>query len=97
MSQGDERRWHHRRSSVFSAQIWLSDQSPAISCKVQNLSSGGAQLTFASIVELPPEFFLEVATLDLRVKARVVWSLGEQHGIMFVWPQHKERGKRVSV
>lgn len=52
------------------------------------MSSSGARLAFAEVLELPPVFELEVSSLDLRVEVTVVWSNAKQHGVKFVWPQH---------
>ena len=97
MKRESERRWHHRRSSAFSARIVFNNHTPAMTCTVQNLSSGGVQLAFATIVELPPEFVLEVPNLNLRVEARVVWSRAKLHGVTFLWPQHNRRMRQSST
>ena len=87
VTEGVERRLHHRRPSNLSARAVFNDQSPALDCTVQNVSASGAKIAFAAAVELPREFVLDVPSLDLRVKVRVVWSQAECHGITFVWPQ----------
>ncbi|WP_371826958.1 PilZ domain-containing protein [Microvirga sp. VF16] len=84
----DERRWHRRRASNHSAKIVLPNHSPTLTCTVENISAGGVRIRFATAVALPPEFVLEIPSLNLRVDARVVWSRGEHAGIRFLWRQH---------
>jgi len=91
-----EHRWHHRRPTALRAQVVIESGSPALDCTVQNLSAGGAQLSFAGPVELPAAFKLDIPTLDLRVDAKSIWRQDRRHGVTFVWPQHKEHGSRPS-
>jgi hypothetical protein len=93
MAEENERRWHRRRLSAIAGQVTVNGQSEALACTLQNLSSGGAQLAFATAVDLPPEFELEVPSLSLRVGARVTWSRAELFGVEFIWPQHERLGK----
>lgn len=97
MSDEGDQRWHLRRTTTVKAKVVIGSGSPPLNCTVQNLSAGGAQLTLENGVALPPTFVLEVPTLDLRVDTQVIWSRGQQHGVTFVWPQHKERGGRPSA
>ncbi|WP_404295457.1 PilZ domain-containing protein (plasmid) [Microvirga sp. RSM25] len=85
----DERRWHRRRLSDFSANIVLPNQSPSVTCTVENISAGGVRIRLPTAVALPREFVLEIPSLNLRVDARVAWSRGEHHGVKFLWRQHK--------
>jgi c-di-GMP-binding flagellar brake protein YcgR len=95
MSDEQNRRRHHRRDTTLSAQILLSG-AELLDCTLRNLSAGGAQLTFEEPVELQEAFVLEVPALDLHVKARLIWSQGQRHGVEFLWPQHNEHGGRPS-
>ncbi|MBD2750780.1 PilZ domain-containing protein [Microvirga sp. BT688] len=97
MSDGSDQRWHHRRPTTITAKVLAGSGSPPLTCTVQNLSAGGAQLTFPEELVLPATFMLEVPSLNLQVDAQVIWSQGHQHGVTFVWPQHKERGGRPSA
>lgn len=47
---------------------------------MQDISASGTKIAFAAAEELPLEFVLEVPALDLRVKARLVWSQGKFMG-----------------
>lgn len=87
MNEDQDRRWHRRRTSVLRAMIVFGDPIAAVPCTVQNMSTSGAQLTFAAFVDLPRQFRLEILQLDLEVEAQLVWSHGEQHGVRLLWPQ----------
>jgi hypothetical protein len=89
MSGQSERRAHHRRPTSLKAQILLGVASPGLSCIVQDISAGGAGLSFAEPIELPPSFVLAIPNLDLMVAAQLRWSRRERHGVAFVWPQHQ--------
>lgn len=91
MTEGDDRRWHIRRVSRLQARVIINDRSPALECTVRDLSARGARLVVATSCALPSTFELELPNLQLRVKARLVWSRAEQHGVMFVWPQQTAR------
>jgi hypothetical protein len=93
MSDTSDQRWHHRRPTAVIAKVHAGGGSSALTCTVQNVSAGGAQLTFPEVQELPPSFVLEVPSLNLEVDAQVIWSRGHEYGVTFVWPQHKERGR----
>ncbi|WP_084731235.1 PilZ domain-containing protein [Microvirga vignae] len=87
MTRKGERRWHRRQPSNRSAEIVLPNQSPTLTCNVEDISAGGVRIRFATAVALPPEFVLEIPSLTLRVDAHVVWSRGEHYGVRFLWPQ----------
>jgi hypothetical protein len=61
----------------------FGDQFLALKCTVQDISASRAKIAFAAADELPLEFVLEVPALDLRGKARLVWSQGKGHGVEF--------------
>ena len=90
MTEESDRRWHNRRGATLGARVMLNDAT--LPCTVRNMSASGAQLTFATSVELPQEFALEVPQLDLKVHAQLIWSRAEQHGVTFLWPQYNARG-----
>ena len=92
MCDESDHRWHHRRSTELKAKAILDGGSAVLSCTVQNLSAGGAQLIISDKAKLPATFLLEASTLSLQVEARLIWSQEDQHGVTFVWPQHKEHG-----
>ena len=83
-----ERRRSPRWPCALKAHVRFNNQSPALSCTVQDMSHRGARIAFADVLGLPRTFELEIPSLDLRVEAQRVWSQAECHGVMFVWPQH---------
>jgi hypothetical protein len=87
-----DQRWHRRQPLACPARLIFKDQSLALNCAVENISAGGACLGFAATVDLPREFALEIVSLSLRVRTRLVWSAGKRHGVMFVWPQRRVCG-----
>jgi hypothetical protein len=88
MTEKNDRRSHHRRAATLQAWAILNDQAERLPCTVQNMSASGAQLTFPTAIDLPPQIRLEIPQLSLEVDATVAWSRAEHHGITFVWPQH---------
>jgi len=91
MTGESDRRWHHRRASVFSASVVFGDPVTTITCAVQNMSATGAQLTFTTAVALPSQFRLEIPQLDLKIDALLAWSRGKEHGVKLLWPQQTPR------
>ena len=87
MTGESDRRWYRRRASVFSALVVFGDPVTTIPCAVQNMSATGAQLTFATAVDVPPQFRREIPQLDLKVEAQLAWSQEEEHGVKLLWPQ----------
>jgi hypothetical protein len=92
MLRDPDRRWHRRQPAAYSARVVLTGHPLAQECFIEDMSSGGARIRFATAVALPPEFVLEVSSLFLRVDAHVVWSQGEHHGVRLVWSQHRHYG-----
>jgi hypothetical protein len=77
-------RWHRRQPLACTARVIVNDQMSDLTCTVDNLSAGGACITFAIAVALPREFVLEIPSLSLRVGVHLAWSVGNRHGVMFV-------------
>jgi hypothetical protein len=75
-----------------TARVIVNDQTPALTCTLNNISAGGACIRFAVTVGLPREFVLEILSLSLRVDVRLAWGGGNRYGVMFVWPQHRNCG-----
>ncbi|QRM33198.1 PilZ domain-containing protein [Microvirga sp. VF16] len=82
-----DRRRYCRRESALRATATSCDGATTFQCHVQNITAGGAKLTFATAVDLPHEFELEIPQLALNVEARMVWREGEECGVTFIWPQ----------
>jgi hypothetical protein len=92
LSRKRDRRWHRRQPLPCNASVIVNDQMPDLTCTVDNISAGGACIRLAAAVDLPREFVLEIPSLSLRVGVHLAWSVGNRHGVMFVWPQHMSRG-----
>ncbi len=86
MDKGDERRLKKRWRTVLKGQIMLNNRSSVLDCTVKNLSDIGANLVFADVSLLPQDFELDIPSRNLRVQARLIWSRGATHGVMFVHP-----------
>jgi hypothetical protein len=76
-----ERRRHTRHRVLKAARI-LFNKTSVISCRVRNLSDGGARLDLPSVLGVPPDFTLDIAG-DRRADARVVWKTGSEIGVAF--------------
>ena len=86
MDEGHERRLKKRWRTVLKGQIMLNNRSSVLDCTVKNLSDIGANLVFADVSLLPQAFELDIPSRNLRVQARLIWSRGATHGVMFVHP-----------
>jgi PilZ domain len=84
MDESDERRLKKRWRTVLKGQVVLNSSSSVLDCSVRNLSDLGANLVFANVSLLPQDFELDIPSRNLRVQARLVWSRGATHGVMFV-------------
>jgi hypothetical protein len=75
-SQGSrECRWHPCHTSVLSPRAMVVQyRASDLLCKVQNLFSGWAQPAFESIVEVLPEYVLEVPSGNPAGEAHMVWE-----------------------
>jgi hypothetical protein len=78
-----ENRLSNRRRTVLKGQVVFNNRASAIDCTVRDLSDTGARIVFADVFLPPPEFELEIPSRDLQVQARLVWSRGATHGIVF--------------
>ncbi|MBM6584261.1 PilZ domain-containing protein [Microvirga sp. BT689] len=74
------KRWH----TVLAAHIRSNSRSKSIECIVRDLSDTGARVYFADISEMPSEFELEIPSRGLRVRSRLMWNRGANHGVMFL-------------
>jgi hypothetical protein len=98
-----ERRSSKRWRTVLKGQVVFNNRSSVLDCSVQDLSDIGAGICFADAPELPPEFEIEIPSRGLRLPARLIWSRGANHGVMFLekakpgtvppawWPRHSDK------
>ena len=87
MDEGDERRLKKRWRTVLKGQIMLNNRSSVLDCTVKNLPDIRAKLVFADVSLLPQNFELDIPSRNLRVQARLIWSRGAIHSVMFVHPK----------
>jgi hypothetical protein len=83
MDETDNRRSSRRWRTVLQAQIVFNNCASILNCTVRDLSDTGARIYFADVSELPPAFDLVIPNRGVRVQARVMWSRGANHGVMF--------------
>ena len=79
-----ERRSAKRWRTILATRITSDSLSQPIECLVRDLSDTGARLYFADPSQLPPEFELEIPSRELRIRSRLMWSRGANHGVMFL-------------
>jgi hypothetical protein len=79
-----ERRSAKRWRTVLKAQITFPIELGPIKCVARDLSDTGARLYMANSSRLPSEFFLEIPSKQLKVRSRLMWSRGANHGVMFL-------------
>ena len=98
-----EKRSSKRWRTILKGHVVFNNRSSVLDCSVQDLSAIGARIGFTDAPELPPEFDLEIPSRGLRLPARLVWSRGASHGVMFLekakagtvppawWPRTSEK------
>lgn len=86
MSEPEDKRAHQRTKTLYKGKVVTDGRYSVIDCTVRDLSEGGARIEFGSTYVPPPEFELEIPNKQLRFRARVVWSSGLRHGVMFFEP-----------
>ncbi len=81
---GTDKRASKRRRTVLKGRVLFNNRASVFDCSVRDLSETGARLTLADVSALPADFELEIPSKDLRVRVRVMWSRGTNHGVRFV-------------
>ena len=78
----------HRRSprsrTILQGRVVFNNRFSLIECIVRDLSDTGARITFSHPVSLPSELELEIPKKGLATPAKVMWSNGIHHGLMFL-------------
>lgn len=83
-SQIDNRRQARRFRTQHLAKIVLGPDS-MISCRIEDISTGGARIALDQHTELPDDFELFIAAHDLQVhRARLCWRHRDSLGVHFV-------------
>lgn len=79
-----DRRLGKRIPSILEGRIGIDAQARQILCTIRDLSVTGARIWLPGSVDLPSEFDLEIPMLEQAVRVRVMWSDGQNHGVMFL-------------
>jgi PilZ domain len=79
----DNRR-SNRKRALLSGRIIFNNRCSVIDCTVRDISDTGARIAFAHPVQIPQEFELDIPKRGPAVRARVMWSNGNDHGVSFV-------------
>jgi len=91
----------HRRSqrtrTILQGRVVLNNRFSLLECTVRDLSETGAQIAFAHPVTLPSEVELEIPTKRLSTPAKVMWSNGKTHGLMFLGAAHEQSPSATSA
>jgi hypothetical protein len=70
--------------SILEGRIRLEPQALQIPCTIRDLSTTGARIWLPGSVDLPSEFELEIRILEQTVRARLIWSKAQNHGVKFL-------------
>ena len=84
MDSVEQRRASKRTRTLLEGRVVFNNRFSLIECAVQDISETGARIMFAHPVQIPSEFELEIPKKNLSRHARLVWSNGKAHGIMFI-------------
>jgi PilZ domain len=79
-----DKRRSNRMRSLLTGRIIFNNRYSVIDCTVRDLSDTGARIAFAHPIEVPLEFELDIPKRGPAVRARVMWSNGNDHGISFI-------------
>jgi hypothetical protein len=79
-----EHRSAPRTRTILQGRVVFNNRFSLIECIVRDLSDSGAQIAFSHPVTLPPELELEIPKKQLSTRARVMWSNGKVHGLLFL-------------
>jgi len=88
-----DQRSSQRKRTILDGRIIFNNRSSVISCTVRDLSETGARIAFGHVISIPLEFEMEVPKRGLSVTARVMWSNGNEHGVMFIDGQNAGAGE----
>jgi PilZ domain len=79
-----EHRSSPRTRTILQGRVVFNDRFSLIECIVRDLSEIGAQIAFSHPITLPSELELEIPRKQLSTRARVMWSNGKVHGLLFL-------------
>jgi hypothetical protein len=68
-----------------------------IDCTIRDLSDKGAKITCAAVMAMPKEVELAISRTGEHFQARVMWSKGQHHGLMFLRQPQSETSRDASI
>jgi hypothetical protein len=92
-----EHRSSPRNRTILQGRVVFNDRFSLIECIVRDLSENGAQIAFSHPISLPSELELEIPKKQLSTRARVMWSNGKVHGLLFLGAARAEAARNSPV
>jgi hypothetical protein len=77
-----ERRRHPRERVFSAARLVVDEEAVAMECIIRDISTGGAGLRLAGVIDLPRRFVLE-ADGGVRRLCRLIWQCEFDAGVVF--------------
>src|SRR6478609_8266252 len=68
---------------LLTGRIIFNNRTSVIDCTVRDISDTGARIIFAQLVLVPAEFDLDIPKRGPAVHVHLMWSKGNEHGVMF--------------
>ena len=79
----DQRRASRKRV-LYEGRVVFNNRYSIIECTIRDISATGAKIAFPHTTPLLPEVELEIFKTQQNFRARVMWSDGKSHGLMFI-------------
>jgi hypothetical protein len=79
-----DRRRKPRQRCLLHGRLEFESRKLTINCDIRNLTEKGARLQFGAAFALPYEFVLVIESQNRTLRARLMWSIGIECGVMFV-------------
>jgi hypothetical protein len=92
-----EHRSSPRTRTILQGRVVFNNRFSLIECIVRDLSETGAQIAFSHPITLPSELELEIPKKQLSTRARVMWSNGKVHGLLFTGAVQAEASSNSPV
>lgn len=84
MSLIEERRREPRRRALLGGTLRYLCKTRTATCRIRNLSGGGARLETDNVPWLPDQFEIDIPHHDLRAPVKVVWRDRSSMGVVFI-------------
>lgn len=92
----DKRRVSRARV-LLTGRIIFNNRCSVINCTVRDISDTGAQISFDRPVDIPRDVELDIPKRGAPSAARVIWSRGNNHGLVFVSGQSVSKDPHAVV